>query len=61
MKELHKLLVLLAFAGLASCTEDIVIDVEEGDPMVGVEASFTDELKHHETILSYTSEFYNQH
>ena len=61
MKELYKLLVLLAFAGLVSCTEDIVIDVEEGDPMVGVEASFTDELKHHEAILSYTSEFYNQH
>ncbi len=27
--------------------------------MIGVEASFTDELKHHETILSYTADFYN--
>ena len=44
----------------AACTEDIVIDVEEGDPMIGVEASFTNELKHHEAILSYTAEFYNQ-
>ena len=45
--------------GFVACTEDIVIDVEEGEPMIGVEASFTDELKRHETILSYTTEFYN--
>lgn len=44
---------------IVACTEDIVIDVEEGEPMIGVEASFTDELKCHETILSYTSDFYN--
>lgn len=50
---------LIAIAGLAACTEDIVIDVEEGEPMVGVEASFTDEVKRHEAILSYTAEFYN--
>ncbi len=45
---------------LVSCTEDIVIDVEEGDTMIGVEAYFSDQLKQHETILSYTSDFYNQ-
>ena len=50
---------LVALFGFAACTEDIVIDVEEGEPMIGVEASFTDELKRHETILSYTTEFYN--
>ena len=60
MKHLHELLVLVAFAGLTACTEDIVIDVEEGEPMVGVEASFTDELKCHEAILSYTADFYNK-
>ena len=60
MKHLHELLVFVAFAGLAACTEDIVIDVEEGEPMIGVEASFTDELKQHEAILSYSSEFYNK-
>lgn len=54
------MLVLIAFVGVTSCTEDIIIDVEEGEPMVGVEASFTDELKQHEAILSYTAEFYNQ-
>ena len=47
-------------SGLVACTEDIVIDVEQGDPLVGVEASFTDELKHHEAILSYSAEFYNE-
>lgn len=60
MKHLHKILVVLVVAAFTACTEDIIIDVEEGDPMIGVEASFTDELKHHEAILSYTSEFYNQ-
>lgn len=44
---------------LFSCTEDIVIDLEEGRPMVGVEACFTNQLKRHEVILSYTSEFYH--
>jgi len=59
MKDLQKIMVLLLFVGLASCTEDIVIDVEEGDPMIGIEASFTDELKQHEAILSYSADFYN--
>ena len=45
---------------LASCTEDIIIDLEEGDPMIGVEASFSNELKRHEAILSYTADFYNK-
>lgn len=43
---------------VVSCTEDMVIQKEEGDVMIGVEATFTDELKHHEAILSYTSDFY---
>ena len=60
MKRLYEILSLLAFVAFSSCTEDIVIDVEEGDSMIGVEASFTDELKQHEAILSYTAEFYNQ-
>ena len=60
MKMLHRIWFLVVLVGFAACTEDIVIDVEEGDPMIGVEASFTDELKQHEVILSYTAEFYNQ-
>ena len=60
MKRLYEILMLIAFMVFSSCTEDIVIDVEEGVPMIGVEASFTNELKQHEAILSYTTEFYNQ-
>ena len=60
MKKLHWIWFLAVLVGFAACTEDIVIDVEKGDPMVGVEASFTDELKQHEAVLSYTAEFYNQ-
>lgn len=59
MKNWHKTLFLISLF-LVSCTEDIVIDVEEGDTMIGVEAYFSDQLKQHETILSYTSDFYNQ-
>lgn len=59
MKNWHKILFLISLF-LVSCTEDIVIDVEEGDTMIGVEAYFSDQLKQHETILSYTSDFYNQ-
>jgi hypothetical protein len=58
MKRLHGILALFAFVIFSSCKEDIVIDVEKGEPMIGVEAYFTDQLKHHEAILSYTSEFY---
>lgn len=60
MNDLRKLLVLMGFACLTSCTEDIVIDVQKGEPMIGVEASFTDELKRHEAILSYSADFYNE-
>lgn len=53
------MLVIAVFVAFASCTEDIRIDVQEGEPMIGVEAYFTDELKRHETILSYTADFYD--
>ena len=56
---MYEILALLVVVAFSSCTEDIVIDVEKGDPMIGVEAYFTDQLKQHEAILSYTSEFYN--
>lgn len=60
MKQLCKILFFASMAFFAACTEDIVIDVEEGNHRIGVEASFTNELKRHETILSYTADFYNQ-
>jgi len=60
MKNLYKIAWLFLLAAFAACTEDIVIDVEEGEPLIGVEASFTNELKRHEAILSYSAPFYNQ-
>lgn len=60
MRILHRIWALIALASLAACTEDIIIDVEKGVPLVGVEASFTDEVKRHEAILSYTSDLYNK-
>ena len=60
MKSWYKGLVICALLGFASCTEDVVIDLEKGDPMIGVEASFSNELKCHEAILSYTADFYNK-
>ena len=59
MKTWHKILFLISLF-LVSCTEDIIIDMEEGATMIGVEAYLSDELKQHETILSYTADFYNQ-
>lgn len=50
--------ILLIFT-MFSCREDVVIDLEKGSPMIGVEGSFTDEFKRHEVILSYTADFYN--
>ena len=42
-----------------ACTEDIAIDPPEGRMRPVVEGSFTNELKRHEVILSYTSELYS--
>lgn len=57
---MKKLLVsLMLVFTMLSCREDIIIDLEEGNPLIGVEGSFTDEFKRHEVILSYTADFYN--
>ncbi len=59
MKKLYIILAFTSFLLSTSCTEEITIEVESGDTMVGVEAYFSDEFKQHETILSYTSDFSN--
>lgn len=60
-RNLHNYLLVLFFPMmmLLSCKEDIIVDLEEGEPLIGIEASFTDVQKHHEAILSYTADFYN--
>ena len=60
MRILCKTLIITVLISFVACTEDIVIDLEEGRPMLGVEASFTDEWKHHEAVLSYSADFYNK-
>ena len=62
MKVFNNILRSLPFLGFllaSSCTEDIVMDVPEGQKRPVVEAYLTDEVKQHETILSYSSEFYS--
>ena len=55
---MKRVLLWACLMAMVSCTEEIRLDLEEGNPLVGIEASFTDELKCHEAILSYTSDFY---
>ena len=59
MKYWHKALIFFGLFFITACAEDILIDVEEGATMIGVEAYFSDELKQHEAILSYTADFYS--
>ncbi|MBR6439446.1 MAG: DUF4249 domain-containing protein [Bacteroidales bacterium] len=48
-------LVLISFI---ACTEKMKIDPQEGDRLVGISGSITDEYKKHEVILSRTEPFY---
>ena len=43
----------------ASCTEEITMDMPEGQKVPVVEGYITDEFKRHEVILSYSSELYS--
>ena len=53
------LVFLLGFGLLASCTEDVVMDVPQGRRVPVVEATITNEFKRHEVILSYSSAMYD--
>ena len=44
---------------MASCTEDIIMELPEGNRVPVVEGSITNEYKRHEVILSYSSELYS--
>ena len=59
LKNILHILPFTAFLLVCSCTEDITMDVPEGQKRPVVEAYLTDEIKQHETILSYSSEFYS--
>lgn len=49
----------LVFFFMCSCTEEIIMDVPQGYKQPVVEAYITNELKQHEVILSYSTEFYS--
>lgn len=58
MKRVFPLIVLI-LGILASCTEDVIVDLEEGTPLIGVEGSFTDQYKRHQVKLTYSASFYD--
>ena len=45
------MLIGLMMIAAVSCTEEFIIDVEEGERMIGVEAYFSNEMKQHEVVL----------
>ncbi|MBQ6082924.1 MAG: DUF4249 family protein [Bacteroidales bacterium] len=52
------LFIIMAFIGLTACTEKMRIGPQDGEQLIGVSASITDEYKKHEVILSRTETFY---
>ena len=47
---------LLFLLPMIACTEEIVLEAPEGKKRPVMEGYYTDELKRHEVILSYSSE-----
>lgn len=61
MKKRNYIIGLLAGLGLlASCTEEITMDLPEGKIVPVVEGSITTEYKRHEVILSYSAGLYDE-
>lgn len=58
-KKLLRSLSVLCLMSMCACTEEITMEVPEGRKRPVVEGYFTNELKRHEVILSYSSEFYS--
>lgn len=50
---------LLFLLPMIACTEEIVLEAPEGKKRPVMEGYYTDELKRHEVILSYSSELYS--
>lgn len=44
---------------LLSCTDDIIIDVQDGPELIGINGYITNEYKKHQIILSKTTDFYS--
>ena len=44
---------------IISCTENIDIDTQEGEQLVGINGTITNEFKKHQIVISKTAEFYS--
>jgi hypothetical protein len=56
---MQKIILYLALIfGLLSCTEEVVIDLESGEQIIGIYGSITTEKKKHAIILSRSTDFY---
>ena len=53
------LVLILLSLSLFSCTDDIIIDVQEGPKLVGVSGYITNEYKKHQIVISRTLDFYS--
>ncbi len=52
------LIIILALICFSACTEKMQIDTPDGEQLVGISGSITDEYKQHEIIISRTMPFY---
>lgn len=51
---------LLFLALCGGCTEDIIIDVEDGEQLIGIYGCVTNEYKRHQITISKTGDFYGK-
>ena len=59
LRSLCHTLPFLCFMPICACTEEVVLDMPEGEKRPVVEGYLSDELKRHEVILSYSSPCYS--
>ncbi len=52
-------IIITLILSLSACTDDIIIDVQEGPQLVGVSGHITNEYKKHQIVLSRTADFYS--
>ena len=59
LKSLFRSLPFLCFMPICACTEEVVLDMPEGEKRPVVEGYLTNEIKRHEVILSYSAPCYS--
>ena len=59
LRSLFRSLPFLCFMPICACTEEVFLDMPEGEKRPVVEAYLTNEVKRHEVILSYTAPCYS--